>query len=164
MNEKLFQEDRYKIIEGMIWDTYKKLPITPKLTEKECEVIIAHLNYHKELIERKMKQHKNLYKNFVKLEEENEELKKENEQLKQQLSEVRKESYGNLDGINYYQEQNGHLSERISDLECENEQLKSKIVTLIDKKIKELSNQDMVSLIPRESITVLNELKKVLEE
>lgn len=59
----------------------------------------------------------------------------ENEQLKQQLSEVRKESYGNLDGINYYQEQNGHLSERISDLECENEQLK-----------------------------VLNKLKKVLEE
>ena len=44
-------------------------------------------------------------------------VKKENEQLK-------KESYGNIDGLNYYQEQNGHLSSRISDLECENEQLK----------------------------------------
>ena len=39
-------------------------------------------------------------------------------------SELRKESYGNLDGLNYYQEQNGHLSSKISDLECENEQLK----------------------------------------
>jgi len=44
-------------------------------------------------------------------------LYEENEQLK-------KESYGNLDGLNYYQEQIGHLSSKISDLECENEQLK----------------------------------------
>ena len=51
-------------------------------------------------------------------------LSEENEQLKKQLSDVRKENYGNLDGINYYQEQNASLSERISDLECENEQLK----------------------------------------
>ena len=45
--------------------------------------------------------------------------------LSNKYAEVRKENYGNLDGINYYQEENGHLSERISDLECENEELKS---------------------------------------
>ena len=49
------------------------------------------------------------------------------EQLKQQLLDVRKENYGNLDGLNYYQEQNGHLSSKISDLECENEQLKKSV-------------------------------------
>ena len=53
-------------------------------------------------------------------------LEKENEQLKERIKELQKESYGNLDGINYYQEQNGHLSSKISDLECENEQLKER--------------------------------------
>lgn len=60
------------------------------------------------------------------------ELKQENEQLKKENNELRKENYGNLDGLNYYQEQNGHLSSKISDLECENEQLK-----LLIKKVLE---------------------------
>lgn len=60
--------------------------------------------------------------------------------LLNKYAEVRKENYGNLDGINYYQEENGHLSERISDLEYENEQLKkqrydlySDIARLVDE-------------------------------
>ena len=52
--------------------------------------------------------------------------------LNEENKELRKESYGNLDGLNYYQEQNGHLSSKISDLECENEQLKNKIDALKD--------------------------------
>ena len=47
-------------------------------------------------------------------------------------NDLKKENYGNLDGINYYQEQNGHLESRISNLECENEQLKNKIDVLED--------------------------------
>ena len=72
------------------------------------------------------------------------ELEKENEQLK-------KESYGNLDGLNYYQEQNGHLSSKISDLECEKEQLKKTISMYSDatksdmREIKELM-QDIEDL------------------
>lgn len=57
---------------------------------------------------------------------------KEIDKLKKQLSDVRKENYGNLDGLNYYQEQNASLSDRISDLECENERLKNKIDVLED--------------------------------
>ena len=60
--------------------------------------------------------------------------------LSNKYAEVRKENYGNLDGINYYQEENGHLSERISDLEYENEELKkqryylySDIVRLVEE-------------------------------
>ena len=53
-------------------------------------------------------------------------------ELNEENKELRKESYGNLDGLNYYQEQNGHLSSKISDLECENEQLKNKIDALED--------------------------------
>ena len=69
------------------------------------------------------------------------ELEKENEQLK-------KESYGNLDGLNYYQEQNGHLSSKISDLECENEQLKCSnkdawdLIQFIYNEIKEDGSMD----------------------
>ena len=61
------------------------------------------------------------------------ELKEENGQLKQQLSDLRKENYGNLDGLTYKDEvEIPKLSERISDLECENEQLKQK-----NKRLKE---------------------------
>ena len=59
-------------------------------------------------------------------------LKEENEQLKKQLADVRKENYGNIDGINYYQEENASLGERISDLECENERLKKQIERICD--------------------------------
>ena len=48
-------------------------------------------------------------------------------ELFEDCNDLKKENYGNLDGINYYQEQNGHLESRISNLECENEQLKSEI-------------------------------------
>lgn len=61
----------------------------------------------------------------------NQDYRKENEQLKERINELQKESYGNLDGLNYYQEQNGHLSSKISDLECENEQLKKDILRLM---------------------------------
>lgn len=40
------------------------------------------------------------------------------------IAELRKESYGNLDGLEYYRDKIGSLSEQISDLECKNEQLK----------------------------------------
>lgn len=65
-------------------------------------------------------------------------LTNENEQLKERINELQKESYGNLDGLNYYQEQNGHLSSKISDLECENEQLKKQLEsehTMLDNAI-----------------------------
>ena len=44
-------------------------------------------------------------------------LNDENEQLKQQISDLRKEDYGNMDGIAFYQEENASLRERIVDLE-----------------------------------------------
>lgn len=59
-------------------------------------------------------------RNWQRMSDEYCKLLEENEQLK-------KESYGNLDGLNYYQEQNGYLSSKISDLECENEQLKEQL-------------------------------------
>lgn len=65
------------------------------------------------------------------LNEENEQLKQrvktqsvDREQLIKRIEELKKENYGNLDGIAFYKEENASLSERISDLECENEQLK----------------------------------------
>lgn len=64
-----------------------------------------------------------LWEQTQRFEKHNKDLMEENEQLK-------KECYGNLDGLNYYQEQNGHLSSKISDLECENEQLKTTIQQL----------------------------------
>ena len=49
----------------------------------------------------------------------------ENEELKSKLAEVKKENYGNLDGLAYKDEvEIPQLSERISDLECEIEKLK----------------------------------------
>ena len=45
--------------------------------------------------------------------------------LSNKYAEVRKENYGNIDGLAYKDEvEIPYLSERISDLECENEQLK----------------------------------------
>ena len=61
--------------------------------------------------------------------------------LNEENKELRKESYGNLDGLNYYQEQNGHLSSKISDLECENEQLKQfqdRVFSWIDMQLQRL--------------------------
>ena len=46
-------------------------------------------------------------------------------ELSDKYAEQRKENYGLLDGIAFYKEENASLSERISDLECENEQLKT---------------------------------------
>lgn len=46
-------------------------------------------------------------------------------ELSDKYAEQRKENYGLLDGIAFYKEENASLSERISDLECENDQLKS---------------------------------------
>ena len=46
--------------------------------------------------------------------------------LLRENKELKKKCYGYLDGLNYYQEQNGHISERLSDLEEENEHLKQR--------------------------------------
>jgi len=46
----------------------------------------------------------------------------------------------------------------------ENKELNSNIIDLIDKKINKLKNINEVSLIPRESIEILKELKKELIE
>lgn len=83
MTENLFEEDRYSIKNSRVYDTYKKLPITPKLTAHECEVIIAHLNYHKEIITTKSKQIRYVHNEYDKIKKENKELKKEVEDLKQ---------------------------------------------------------------------------------
>ena len=80
MTEKLFEEDRYIIKNSRVYDTYKKLPITPKLTNHECEVIIAHLNFHKEIITTKGKQLRYVHNEYDKI-------KKENGELKQALRE-----------------------------------------------------------------------------
>ena len=81
MTEKLFEEDRYIIKNSRVYDTYKKLPITPKLTNHECEVIIAHLNFHKEIITTKGKQLRYVHNEYDKI-------KKENEELKQAIKEI----------------------------------------------------------------------------
>lgn len=53
-------------------------------------------------------------------------------ELSDKYAEQRKANYGLLDGIAFYKEENASLSERISDLECENRQLKKKSKTLAD--------------------------------
>lgn len=53
----------------------------------------------------------------------------------------------------------------LNDLSEENERLKnfkSEVFKLIDKKINKIKNTDECSLIPRESIVILKELKKEL--
>ena len=88
MSEKLFEEDRYIIKNFRVYDTYKKLPITPKLTIHECEVIIAHLNYHKEIITTKGKQLRYVHNEYDKIKKENEQLKSENENLKSNIDDL----------------------------------------------------------------------------
>ena len=51
-------------------------------------------------------------------------LEKGNKELKKRVSDLQKENYGNIDGVAFYQEENASLCEKISDLECENEDLK----------------------------------------
>lgn len=45
-------------------------------------------------------------------------------------AELSRENYGLQDGLDYYKEKNGLLLEEISNLECENEQLKNEIKML----------------------------------
>ena len=51
---------------------------------------------------------------------------KENEKLKERIKELQKENYGNLDGLNYYQEENASLSEKISNLEYDLDYFRAK--------------------------------------
>lgn len=80
-------------------------------------------------------------------------LNDENEQLKRQV--------GNLEHTRDFV---GDVCADCERLEKENEQLKSNVIDLIDKKINKLKNINEVSLIPRESVEILKELKKELEE
>lgn len=77
-----------------------------------------------ELLNSLSEENEQLIKDYFKVRDIASNLKNENNLLKQKLAEEMKENYGNLDGINYYQEENASLGERISDLECENVQLK----------------------------------------
>lgn len=95
-------------------------------------------------------------------------------ELSTNCSQLKKECYGNLDGLETYKELYLDLSEKYSNLEAdfndlqkENEQLKSfksEVFELIDKKINKVKNTDECSLIPRESIVILKKLKKELKE
>ena len=80
---------------------------------------------------------------------------KEKEKLKERIKELQKESYGNLDGLNYYQEQNASLSEKISNLEYNLDYFRAKSGSLeegvfqqdrkiakIEKENKELKKRD----------------------
>lgn len=81
--------------------------------------------------------------------------KLENEQLKERIKELQKESYGNLDGLNYYQEENASLSEKISNLEYDLDYFRAKSGSLeeglfqndreiakLEKENKELKKRD----------------------
>ena len=87
------------------------------------------------------------------------------------MNELHKENQKLLDEKNYSERKkceyfnkwnNAHLDN--IQLRQENEQLKSNVIDLIDKKINKLKNVNEVSLIPRESVEILKELKKELLE
>ena len=54
------------------------------------------------------------------------------------------------------------LIEENEQLKSENQELKSNVIDLIDRKINKLKNINEVSIIPRESVEILKELKKEL--
>ena len=144
MTEKRFQK-RYIKKNKKVYDTWKKMPITDELNSDSLLNVLSHLNGLGELIDIKIEQGRYCVKRYMELKEENEQLKfqlqntsdqrdefhrgarenanrvgklkKENERLKQQISDLRKENYGNIDGIGFYQEENASLGERIADLE-----------------------------------------------
>lgn len=96
------------------------------MSEKRFEVIMNEFDEVEYIMDKEMMEDRDFaeFIDFV------EDIYKENEQLKERIKELQKESYGNLDGLNYYQEQNGHLESKISNLECENKQLKQRIKEL----------------------------------
>lgn len=51
----------------------------------------------------------------------------------------------------------------LEELKQSNKELKSNVIDLINKKINKLKNTNKVSVIPRESVEILKELKKELE-
>lgn len=73
---------------------------------------------------------------------------KEKEKLKERIKELQKESYGNLDGLNYYQEENASLSEKISNLEYDLDYFRAKNGSLEeglfqqDRKIAKLEKEN----------------------
>ena len=59
------------------------------------------------------------------------------------------------------------IANKLNGLAEENKELKEfkqQVITLIDNNIEKLNNTDTVSLIPRESIMVLERLKKVIDD
>lgn len=88
------------------------------------------------------------------------------EQLCDKLNAFQELSINDLKRIEELEKENNHLKYQLGDREEAFEvyasEIHDKITTLIDKKIKELQYKDKVCLIPRESITVLEELKREL--
>ena len=64
-------------------------------------------------------------------------------ELSDKYAEQRKENYDLLDGIAFYEEENASLSERISNLECENELLKrSDNITDLETEVMRLKTEN----------------------
>ena len=91
-------------------------------------------------------------------------LSNENEQLRLQLNSCSDQRNEFHRGARENANRVGKLKKENEQLKSENQELKSNVIDLIDKKINKLKNINEVSIIPRESVEILKELKKELQE
>lgn len=153
MSEKrLFEENRYSIKSSLnkeedvivrsfrVYDSYKEIPITPEMSMEECETILNHLNYHKEIISTRDKQLKYVNEEYNNLKGENEWLKFSNRAQKTHVDEL--------------QDTLILLLESKSKLRIELDSFGNKILDVINTKIDEVETNS--------EFNTLNDLKKEL--